>query len=347
MSSLIWYLYEFARKTWVSNFTNAYSKYDIVETPKRFRDFPNVIKENCISCGACISTCPSPTAIKLIREEDSETHEGRSFPEINQNACIRCGLCAEVCPSEPKTLECGENHLIDLDFNIVPSKKIYLIDDFLCIKCKKCIKACPVKDAIKEDENNKLYIDQAHCIDCGKCLEACTVRGAVRSVYTSYLEEQKKVINNTVKVLEEFIESHELDITKLKDDETLDFIYPAESLFRFAKDTLPEEELAYELIEKTIERLILRIILWDSDSCQKCQLCVGECPTGAISFDEEEDIIVRNKDKCLRCSICYQTCPFGVITYYLARFTMDVDIDGNDIVSVFIKPYGLGDKELT
>ena len=119
MSSLMWYIYDFARKAWAQGFANAKTSPEIVEKPSRFRNFPNVIKEYCIGCGACISSCPSPNAIKLVRDEDDETKEGITYPIINKSACIRCGFCAEVCPTEPKTLECGENHLLKPEFNII------------------------------------------------------------------------------------------------------------------------------------------------------------------------------------------------------------------------------------
>ena len=69
MSSIIWYIYEFARKTWIDGFFDAKSKEDIAHIPDRFRDFPKVIKENCIGCGSCTASCPSPNAIKLVRVE--------------------------------------------------------------------------------------------------------------------------------------------------------------------------------------------------------------------------------------------------------------------------------------
>ena len=142
MSSLMWYIYDFARKAWADAFTNAKSLPELAEKPVRFRDFPKVNKEYCIGCGACTVSCPSPNAIKIIREKDDESGEGLTYPVITPGACIRCGFCAEVCPTDPKTLECGENHLIQPEFNIIPSKKQYIVDDYLCIKCKKCMKNC-------------------------------------------------------------------------------------------------------------------------------------------------------------------------------------------------------------
>lgn len=40
MSSLMWYIYDFARKAWADAFTNAQSLPELAEKPQRFRDFP-------------------------------------------------------------------------------------------------------------------------------------------------------------------------------------------------------------------------------------------------------------------------------------------------------------------
>ena len=101
MSSLMWYIYDFARKAWASAFTDAKTNPEIAEKPERLRDFPKVNKEFCIGCGACKVTCPSPHAIKIVREMDDESGEGSTYPIINPSSCIRCGFCAEVCPTDP------------------------------------------------------------------------------------------------------------------------------------------------------------------------------------------------------------------------------------------------------
>ncbi|MGI6562142.1 MAG: DUF362 domain-containing protein [Clostridia bacterium] len=45
------------------------------------------ISEDCISCGACESECPS-----------SAISEGDGIYVIDPDECIDCGSCADVCP---------------------------------------------------------------------------------------------------------------------------------------------------------------------------------------------------------------------------------------------------------
>lgn len=335
MTSLMGYIYNFARKTWIEGFVNSKSKEDIVEIPNRFRDFPRVEKENCIACGSCTASCPSPNAIKLIRDSDNPDSYGLVFPEINKSSCIRCGFCAEVCPSEPKTLYCGENHFIREEFNIIPSKRKYIIDDYLCIKCHKCQDACEVGAIDLID--NRMTVNQSKCISCGKCLDVCPVKGAMKGVFIANLEEQKKIINLAVSTLEDYIESKQNDLEEIHDEKLFLSEIPFKPLYDEALNIIDDEELVYDVLEKAINRLNIRLVLWNPDLCRKCQLCVGECPTGAISFDKDKYTIVRNKDKCLRCSICYQTCPFSAIKYYSAKFNLDKKDSGEKVIHITVK----------
>ena len=73
-------------------------------------------------------------------------------------------------------------------------------------------------------------------------------------------------------------------------------------------------------------------------------MCIPDCPTGAISFDEDNDVIVRDKEKCLRCSICYQTCPFGVIKYFLAKFNLDTNDNDEEVIHISVKASQLAER---
>lgn len=343
MSSLMWYIYDFARKAWAQGFANAKTSPEIVEKPSRFRNFPNVIKEYCIGCGACISSCPSPNAIKLVRDEDDETKEGVTYPIINKSACIRCGFCAEVCPTEPKTLECGENHLLKPEFNIIPSKRQFIIDDYLCIRCKKCMKQCPV-GAIHVEDDGKVVVNPFKCISCGECLDVCPVNGAMKGVFVDNIQDQKELIAQVVTFLEKYINNNEEDLRSLKKDRLLQYNFPLSDIFDKALEIISDEEIALEILTNAINRLKIRIIDWDSETCKKCQMCIPDCPTKAISFDEKNDTIVRNENKCLRCSICYQSCPFSTIKYFISKFSLEEDENGEKIVNVTVKASNLNEE---
>jgi carbon-monoxide dehydrogenase iron sulfur subunit len=43
------------------------------------------------------------------------------------------------------------------------------------------------------------------------------------------------------------------------------------------------------------------------------------CPTGAISCNEDMDIVVIDGDKCITCAMCAMVCPFDVITFYSSQ----------------------------
>lgn len=337
MSSVIWYLYEFARKSWAEKFAAAKTDAEIMETPERFRDFPEVRKEYCIACGACTAACPAPMAIKLVRTSDNAHEEGITYPIINTRGCIRCGFCAEVCPTEPKTLLCGENHLIREKFTILPVDKMYVIDDYLCIRCKKCLKTCSTIASAVSEVDKKLVIDQSKCISCGNCVDTCPVRGAIKSIYVEHIEEQKAIINLVVNTLESRIEEDQDKLKDLEPPEVYKIDYPTHELAEKAREIINKDDLIRDTMEKITDRLKLRILTWDEEKCTKCRLCVSECPSGAITYDEEEGV-KRNPDKCLRCSICYQTCPFGVPGYFVARFQLTEEPLDEGEIQITIKP---------
>jgi energy-converting hydrogenase A subunit P len=151
------------------------------------------------------------------------------------------------------------------------------------------------------------------------------VNGAMKGVFVDNLQDQKDLILLCVNHLEEFINNQEDDLRSLERDGLLQYDVPLSEIWEDALKIIPDEEVALEIIKNAVNRLKVRIIDWDKSKCEKCQLCIPDCPTDCISFDEEEDTIVRDKSRCLRCSICYQTCPFSVIKYFISKFSLEDD----------------------
>ncbi len=55
----------------------------------------------------------------------------------------------------------------------------------------------------------------------------------------------------------------------------------------------------------------------DEAACSGCKTCVGLCPFGAISFDEERKKAAVNEVVCKGCGICVGACPSGAAQQHL------------------------------
>ncbi|MCL7410380.1 MAG: 4Fe-4S binding protein [Methanosarcinaceae archaeon] len=51
----------------------------------------------------------------------------------------------------------------------------------------------------------------------------------------------------------------------------------------------------------------------NKDECVGCGTCVDECPSEAISMNDD-DIAVVNADECTECGMCVDACPTEAIT---------------------------------
>jgi NAD-dependent dihydropyrimidine dehydrogenase PreA subunit len=49
--------------------------------------------------------------------------------------------------------------------------------------------------------------------------------------------------------------------------------------------------------------------LVNADECSGCGSCVDECPSEAITLDEEKGIAVVDQEECVECGACEEACP--------------------------------------
>lgn len=92
----------------------------------------NVDPDKCISCGACILTCPKQLFTRIPADAKvyiaCSSHErGKAVMDACEFGCIACGKCARTCPSGAITMQ----------------DNLPVIDYDKCIKCGKCAEACP------------------------------------------------------------------------------------------------------------------------------------------------------------------------------------------------------------
>jgi len=55
--------------------------------------------------------------------------------------------------------------------------------------------------------------------------------------------------------------------------------------------------------------------------CRHCDPapCQQVCPAGAISRDEEFDLVLVDQDDCIACAMCAMVCPFDAVTFHPAK----------------------------
>jgi Na+-translocating ferredoxin:NAD+ oxidoreductase RNF subunit RnfB len=100
--------------------------------------YSQVKRENCTSCGLCITNCPKGI-IERIRASAkvycacSNHNKGKDVKDVCPNGCIACGLCAKICPS-------GAITMVD---------NLPVFDYDKCTACMLCVQKCPTK-VIKE-----------------------------------------------------------------------------------------------------------------------------------------------------------------------------------------------------
>ena len=58
----------------------------------------------------------------------------------------------------------------------------------------------------------------------------------------------------------------------------------------------------------------------DMEKCNRCNICVENCPTGSINLSTIPPV---DKDTCIFCKVCEQICPLGAIEIDYAAIVAD------------------------
>lgn len=81
--------------------------------------------------------------------------------------------------------------------------------------------------------------------------------------------------------------------------------------------------------------------------CDNAKECSGiaVCPTGALSWDEENETIKIDNDKCISCGRCEKECPIGAIMVAkndeeYQKMQKEIDEDERTTKDLFVDRYG-------
>lgn len=81
--------------------------------------------------------------------------------------------------------------------------------------------------------------------------------------------------------------------------------------------------------------------------CDNAKECGGieVCPTGALSYDEENETIKIDNEKCISCGACERMCPIGAIKVARTKEEYDkakeeIDKDPRTVKDLFVDRYG-------
>ena len=51
-----------------------------------------------------------------------------------------------------------------------------------------------------------------------------------------------------------------------------------------------------------------------ADKCIACQICIGECPVGAIELNAE-GVALIDPEVCVGCGKCFESCPVAAVKF--------------------------------
>ncbi len=154
------------------------------DIPPHIRTMPNITGRGCSHCFRCMSVCPTPHAIEVLKSGKPAVWN----PVIHDTHCIRCGLCVEACPEV--VLESGRVWPMNIRAETYYDLKFHIeINPHSCLGCGDCTLSCPINKAswsvteyvmsVQTGRNTVLHEEK--CAGCKTCEETCP-EGAIKIV---------------------------------------------------------------------------------------------------------------------------------------------------------------------
>jgi formate hydrogenlyase subunit 6/NADH:ubiquinone oxidoreductase subunit I len=159
-----------------------------LEKPEYFRDIPHLTGRGCTHCFLCMSVCPSPGAIEVIKEGMPAVWNPRIYP----GHCIRCGMCVEICPEA--TLDSGRIFVMNCrSETFMTTTHHILVNPVTCMGCGSCAVSCPINKRIdyhlagkgtsssdeviiRVEEGICHVLHEEKCTGCKTCEDTCPNR---------------------------------------------------------------------------------------------------------------------------------------------------------------------------
>ena len=119
------------------------------------------IRQNCTSCGDCISACPEGILFR--------GRAGTPVIRLDTAPCTFCGRCAQACPEQVFA------PITDKPWNLAAQVSTSCLLH-LGITCQSCTDACD-EDALRLDYRSgsvgAMRISHDACTGCGACIGPC------------------------------------------------------------------------------------------------------------------------------------------------------------------------------
>jgi NADH-quinone oxidoreductase subunit F len=154
-------------------------------------------------------------------------------------------------------------------------------------------------------DSARYFVDFLLEESCGKCIPCREGLRVLSKILSDICEGRSK--DEDLKIIEDISETmREASLCALGTTAA----NPILTSLRFFRSEWEEHIRNKSCPSKTCKDLINYYI--DPKKCQACQLCLRECPVGAIQGSKDQVHWIE-QEKCIKCGICLEICNFDAI----------------------------------